>query len=90
MKREGIHGLIQYLNKTTNNATNTQVAKAIFTNRDKINEISLEKLAGDNYLSQASVSRFIKIRVIKISMSIVGISLLDNKCCDLMLLIIKK
>ena len=60
MKREGIHGLIQYLNKTTNNATNTQVAKAIFTNRDKINEISLEKLAGDNYLSQASVSRFIK------------------------------
>ena len=49
MKREGIHGLIQYLNKTTNNATNTQVAKAIFTNRDKINEISLEKLAGDNY-----------------------------------------
>ena len=29
MKREGIHGLIQYLNKTTNNATNTQVAKAI-------------------------------------------------------------
>ena len=38
MKREGIHGLIQYLNKTTNNATNTQVAKAIFTNRDKINE----------------------------------------------------
>lgn len=60
MKREGLHGLIQYLNKTTVENTNTQVARTILNNRKIIPEISLEKLAHDNYLSQASVSRFIK------------------------------
>lgn len=60
MKREGLHGLIQYLNKTTIENTNTQVARTILNNRNIIPEISIEKLAHDNYLSQASVSRFIK------------------------------
>lgn len=60
MKRDGLHSLIQYRNKTTIENTNTQVARTILNNRNIIPEINLEKLAHDNYLSQASVSRFIK------------------------------
>lgn len=52
--------LVSYINNASGSSSETLIASALYTNRDRLDEISLEALADQYYISQASISRFIK------------------------------
>lgn len=52
--------LVSYINNAPGSSNETLIANALYTNREKLDEISLEALADQYYISQASISRFIQ------------------------------
>ena len=52
--------ILNAINNASTQSGDTIIANALYTNRDKLDELSLEALANKYYVSQASISRFIK------------------------------
>ncbi len=52
--------LVSYINNASGGSNETLIANALYTNRDRLDDIPLEALADQYYISQASISRFIK------------------------------
>ena len=55
-----IGNLLDIVNKAAHETTDVLIAKIFLENRYKLNELSLDDLSNQYYISQASISRFIK------------------------------
>ena len=55
-----IGSLLDIVNKASHETTDVLIAKIFLENRYKLNELSLDDLSNQYYISQASISRFIK------------------------------
>lgn len=55
-----LQDLINYINNSSGESSETIIANALYTNRERLDELSLEALANQCFVSQASISRFIK------------------------------
>ncbi len=59
-KKHALQELLNFINNAPSQSSDTIIANALYTNRDQLDELSLEALADRYFVSQASISRFIK------------------------------
>ncbi|MBP3871745.1 MAG: MurR/RpiR family transcriptional regulator [Faecalicoccus sp.] len=59
-KKRALQELLNLINNAPSQSSDTIIANALYTHREQLDELSLEALADKYFVSQASISRFIK------------------------------